>query len=78
MKLLDFLAVHGASRLDDLDETALLDLRAYLGHRVGRNLEDASETGRPRLRGRAASIARMVETVDAHIAVRGFAAPGPR
>ena len=78
MKLQDFLAVHGGSRLEDLDETALRDQRAYLDHRVGRNHEDESETGRPRLRGRAASIARMVETVDAHIAGRGFAAPGPR
>ncbi len=77
MKLDDFLAVHGASRLDDLDETALRDLRAFLDHRVGRNEEDASETARPRLRGRAANLARMVEVVDAHIEGRGFAVPRP-
>lgn len=77
MELKDFLAVHGASRLDDLCETALRDLRAFLDQRVGRNKEDATETGRPRLRGKAAELARMVEVVDAHIEERGFAVPHP-
>ncbi len=73
--LQDFLAPHRATTLDELDERALRDLRAFLDHRVGRRQEDAAELRKPRLRGQAAAFARMVEEIDEHMQRRGFTAP---
>jgi hypothetical protein len=59
-----FLAVHGASTLDDLDDRDLADLQAFLEQRAGRTREDAEETRGRGLRKTAAALSRMAAEVS--------------
>mgnify|MGYP007008282267 CR=1 FL=1 len=75
VKIDDFLAVHGAASLDDLDERALRDLHGFLYQRVGRAIEDAVDLRKPRLSGKAAELSRLITEVEENMQKRGFRIP---